>query len=536
MPEPDYEVVLHAGTVYDGTGRTPTVADVAINADSIVAVGPELGRGRVEVDARGLAVAPGFINMLSWAPETLIVDGRSQSDIRQGVTLEVFGEGVSLGPLNKAMKRHLRERQSEVTYDITWTTLDEGLRWLVERGISCNIASFVGAATLRIHEIGHADRPPTAEELERMRELARQAMREGALGVGSSLIYAPALYAATDELVALSEVAAQFGGMYISHIRNEANRLLEAIDELVEISRRSGAAAEIWHFKAAGPSNWSKQAAAIERVEAARASGLRITANMYTYTASSTGLDATMPGWVQEGGHGAWVERLRDPTVRMRLRSELSTASARGQNEFLNAEKILLVGFRNPSLRELTGKSLAQVAAMRGQSVEDTIMDLVVEDDSRVQSVFFTMSEDNVRQAIGLPWMSFCSDAGSLAPEGVFLNSSTHPRAYGSFARLLARYVRSERVLPLEEAVRRLTSFPAANLGLARRGRLAVGYFADVVVFDPTTIQDHATFEQPHQYATGVQHVFVNGQHVLKNGDHTGALPGRVLHRETSFS
>jgi N-acyl-D-amino-acid deacylase len=478
-----------------------------------------------------LAVAPGFINMLSWAPETLIVDGRSQSDIRQGVTLEVFGEGVSLGPLNQAMKRHLRERQSEVTYDITWTTLDEGLRWLVARGIACNIASFVGAATLRIHEIGHADRPPSRHELERMRELARQAMRDGALGVGSSLIYAPALYAATDELVALSEVAAQFGGMYISHIRNEGNRLLEAIDELVEISRRSGAAAEIWHFKASGASNWAKQAAAIERVEAARAAGLRVTADMYTYPASSTGLDATMPGWVQEGGHRAWVERLRDPAVRSRLRGELSTASARAENEFLSAEKILLVGFRNPALRELTGKSVAQVAAMRGRSVEDTIMDLVVEDDSRVQCVFFTMSEDNVRQAIRLAWMSFCSDAGSLAPEGIFLNTSTHPRAYGSFARLLARYVRAERVVPLEEAIRRLTSFPAANLGLVRRGRLAAGYFADVVVFDPSTIQDHATFEKPHQYATGMQHVFVNGQQVLCDGAHTGALPGRVLRR-----
>jgi N-acyl-D-amino-acid deacylase len=531
VAEPDYDVLLHGGTLYDGSGNSPVVGDLAITGDAIAAVGSVSGRGRLEVDATGLAVAPGFINMLSWAPETLIVDGRSQSDIRQGVTLEVFGEGVSLGPLNREMKQHLRERQSEVTYDIEWTTLEEGLGWLVARGISCNVASFVGAATLRIHEIGHADRPPTEDELGRMRALARQAMRDGALGIGSSLIYAPALYAGTDELVALSQVAAEFGGMYISHIRNEGNALLEAVDELVEISRRSGAPAEIWHFKAAGPANWSKQAVAVERVQAARSAGLRITADMYTYVASSTGLDATMPGWVQEGGHAAWVSRLRDPTVRSRLRAELSTSGARRENEFLNPEKILLVGFRNPGLRVLTGKTVFEVARERGTSIEDTIMDLVVEDDSRVQCVFFTMSEDNVRHAVSLPWMSFCSDAGSLAPSGVFLNTSTHPRAYGSFARLLARYVRDEKVVVLEEAIRRLTSFPAENLGLRGRGRLAPGYFADVVAFDPARIQDHATFEQPHQYATGMHHVFVNGVHVLRDGEHTGALPGRVVRR-----
>jgi N-acyl-D-amino-acid deacylase len=531
VAEPEYDVLLRGGTLYDGSGGAPVVGDVAVADAAIAAVGSVSGRGRLEVDATGLVVAPGFINMLSWAPETLIVDGRSQSDIRQGVTLEVFGEGVSLGPLNREMKQHLRERQAEVTYDIDWTTLDEGLRWLAARGISCNIASFIGAATLRIHEIGHADRPPTTDELERMCTLARQAMQNGALGIGSSLIYAPALYAGTDELVALSEVAAEFGGMYISHIRNESNKLLEAIDELIEISRRSGVAAEIWHFKAAGPANWPSQARAVERVEAARSAGLRITADMYTYPASSTGLDATMPGWVQEGGHAAWVARLREPPVRERLRTELTTSAQDGQNEFLSAEKILLVGFRNPALRGLTGKTVFEVARERGTSVEDTIMDLVVEDDSRVQCVFFTMSEDNVRTAVGLPWMSFCSDAGSLAPAGVFLNTSTHPRAYGSFARLLARYVRSERVVPLEEAVRRLTSFPAENLGLVRRGRLSPGYYADIVVFDPSTIQDHATFEQPHQYATGMHHVFVNGVHVLRDGEHTGALPGRVVRR-----
>jgi N-acyl-D-amino-acid deacylase len=469
--------------------------------------------------------------MLSWAAESLIADGRSQSDLRQGVTLEVFGEGSSLGPLNDSIRKLLRERQDEIQYEITWTTLDEGLRALTDRGVSCNVASFVGATTLRIHQVGYADRAATPDELERMRALARQAMQEGALGVGSSLIYAPALYAGTDELVALASAAAESGGMYISHIRNEGVGLLEAMDELIDISRRSGAPAEIWHFKASGPSNWHKLDAAIDRVETARRSGLRITADMYTYHASSTGLDSTMPGWVQEGGHAAWVQRLKDPAVRSRLRSELSTAGAQGHNEFLGAEKILLVGFRNKALRHLTGKTLAEVAAMRGTSVEDTIMDLIVEDDSRVASVFFTMSEDNVRKAVGLPWMSFCSDSASLAPEGVFLHTSTHPRAYGSFARLLAKYVREERVVPLEEAVRRLSAFPADNLGLERRGRLTPGSYADVVVFEPQTIQDHATFEQPHQYATGVVHVFVNGQQVLRDGEHTEALPGRVVRR-----
>ena len=525
-----FDVLVRGGTIYDGSGGPPLGGDLAITADSIASVGPSNGgRGRTEIDASGLAVAPGFINTLSWAAESLIADGRSQSDIRQGVTLELFGEGSSLGPLNDAMKATLRERQGDIRYDITWTTLDEGLQHLVRGGVSCNVASLVGAETLRVHELGYADRPPTPDELSRMRALARQAMEDGALGVGSSLIYAPACFADTNEMVALAEVVSAYGGMYFSHIRNEGKLLLEAIDELVEISRRSGAPAEIWHFKAAGPANWSKLDAAIERVEAARDEGLRITADMYTYPASSTGLDSIMPGWVQEGGHRAWVERLKDPAVRARLRHELSTASERGDNEYLSAERIVLGGFRNQALRHLTGKTLADVAGMRGTSVEDTLMDLVVEDDSRVQSVFFSMSEDNVRKAVSLPWMSFCSDAGSLAPEGVFLNTSTHPRAYGAFARLLARYVRDEQVIPLEEAIRRLTSLPADNLGLERRGRLAAGYYADVVVFDPRTIQDHAPFDRPHQYATGIHHVFVNGQQVVRNGEHTGALPGRVV-------
>ena len=524
-----YDVVIRGGTIYDGSGAPGRRGDVAIRGDSIAALGTVEGGGRVEVDATRLAVAPGFINMLSWATESLIADGRSQSDIRQGVTLEVFGEGSSLGPLTDEMKATRRERQNDIKYDIEWTTLDEGLQWLVRRGISCNVASFVGATSLRIHEIGHVNRPPSSAELDRMRGLLREAMEDGALGVGSSLIYAPAQFAATGELAALSGVAARYGGMYISHIRNEGKLLLEAIDELITISRDSGAPAEIWHFKASGPGNWHKMDQAIDRIEAAQKGGLRVTADVYTYHASSTGLDSTMPGWVQEGGHHAWVSRLKDPSVRKRVRGEMSTAGRHQENEFLSAEKILLVGFRTEKLRALMGKTVADVAAMRGTSVEDTIMDLIVEDDSRVQCVFFTMSEENVRKAVALPWVAFCSDAGSLAAEGVFLKTSTHPRAYGSFARVLGKYVRDERAMPIEDGVRRLSAFPAENLGLDRRGRLEEGYYADVVVFDPATIQDHATFEAPHQYATGVQHVFVNGVQVLENGEPTDARPGRVV-------
>jgi N-acyl-D-aspartate/D-glutamate deacylase len=528
-PAARYDVIIRGGTAYDGSGSPGLRADVAIRDDRIVAVGHVEGSARSEVDATGLAVAPGFINMLSWATESLVADGRSQSDIRQGVTLEIFGEGSSFGPLNQEMKANRRERQSEIKYDIDWTSLDEGLQWLVRRGISCNVASFVGATTLRIHEVGYVNRPPDSGELDRMRGLIREAMQDGALGLGSSLIYAPAQFAGTGELVALSQVAAEYGGMYISHIRNESKQLLEALQELISISEQSGAPAEVWHFKASGPANWSKLDPAIHLIEDARRRGLRITADVYTYSASSTGLDSTMPGWVQEGGHRAWVDRLRQPSLRARLRAELSIAAADGSNEFLSAEKILLVGFRNPALRSLTGKTVAEVAGMRGTSVEDTIMDLVVEDDSRVQCVFFTMSEDNVRKAVALPWVAFCSDAGSLAAEGVFLKTSTHPRAYGSFVRVLGKYVREEAALRLEEAVRRLSAFPAENLGLDGRGRLSEGYYADVVVFDPTTIQDHATFDAPHQYATGVQHVFVNGVQVLSHGEHTGAVPGRVV-------
>ena len=530
---PTYDVVIRHGTVYDGTGGVPAQADVAIRGDSIVAVGGAVrGRGRTEIDAAGLAVAPGFINMLSWANEDLIQDGRSQGDIRQGVTLEVMGEGESMGPLTDSMKAEAARQQGDITYPITWTTLGEYLDTLVGRGISTNVASFVGATTVRIHEIGYADRPPTPEELQRMRALVRQAMDEGALGVGSSLIYAPAFYAGTDELVALAEEAGRSGGMYISHMRSEGNRLLEAVDELITVARRARVPAEIYHLKAAGRANWGKLDSVIARVEHARAEGLRITADMYTYTAGATGLDAAMPPWVQEGGLEAWRRRLQDPAIRARVAREMRTPTNAWENLYLAAgspENVLLVGFKQDSLKPLTGKTLAEVARMRGTSPEETAMDLVVRDDSRVGTVYFLMSEDNVRREIGLPWVSFGSDAGSMTPEGVFLKSSTHPRAYGNFARLLGRYVRDEHVTTLEEAIRRLTSLAAENLKLRRRGSLRPGFYADVVVFNPDSIADHATFDRPHQFATGVVHVFVNGVQVLRGGEHTGAKPGRVV-------
>ncbi|MBI4513645.1 MAG: D-aminoacylase [Gemmatimonadetes bacterium] len=530
---PQYDVVIRNGTITDGSGSAPLVGDVAVSGDTIAAVGSLGGaRGRVEIDASGLAVAPGFINMLSWATESLIEDGRSQSDIRQGVTLEVFGEGWSMGPLNDSMKKEQVERQGDIKYPIEWTTLGAYLEHLERRGISTNVASFVGATTVRIHVLGYENRPPTPEELERMKALVRQAMEEGALGVGSSLIYAPAFYAKTDELIALAKVAGEYGGMYISHIRSEGNRLLEAVDELITIARAAGVSAEIYHLKAAGRANWGTLDDVIRKVEAARAEGLRITADMYTYTAGATGLNAMMPPWVQEGGHRKWVERLKDPAIRARLKREMSTPTSEWENLYLAAagpENVLLVEFKTDSLKYLTGKRLADVARMRGTSPEETAMDLVVRDDSRVGAVYFIMSEENVRKKIALPWVGFGSDEASQALEGVFLKSNPHPRAYGNFARVLGKYVRDEKVAPLTEAVRRLTSFPAENLKIERRGRLAPGYFADVVVFDPERIQDHATFDRPHQYATGVAHVFVNGVQVLKDGEHTGARPGRLV-------
>jgi N-acyl-D-amino-acid deacylase len=528
----DYDVVIRNGTIYDGRGGRPFTGDVAIIGDSIAAVGRVAGRGKTEIDAHGLAVAPGFINMLSWATESLIQDGRSQGDIRQGVTLEVFGEGWSMGPLNDSMRKEMIESQGDIKFPVPWTTLSQYLEHLVRLGVSPNVASFVGATTVRIHEIGYANRAPTEAELERMRALVRQAMLDGALGVGSSLIYAPAAYARTPELVALAEVAGEYGGMYISHIRNEGNHLMQAVNELISIAAEAEIRAEIYHLKASGKQNWSKMDSVIARVEQANRDGLSITADMYTYPAGSTGLDATMPPWVQEGGHRAWVGRLKDPAIRERVMREMRGEGEEFDNMFLNAgggAGILLVGFKTDSLKYLTGKTLAEVAALRGTSPEVTAMDLVIQDDSRVECVFFLMSEENVRKEVALPWVSFGSDGGSLAPEGVFLRSSTHPRAYGNFARLLGKYVRDEKIIPLEEAIRRLTSLPAANLKIRRRGALAVGQYADLAIFDPATIRDHATFEQPHQYAAGMVHVFVNGIQVLRDGEHTGARPGRVV-------
>jgi len=527
-----YDLIIRHGTIYDGSAKPPFIGDVAIQGDKIVVVGSlKNARGRTEIDATGLAVAPGFINMLSWATESLLYDGRSQSDIRQGVTLEVFGEGGSMGPLNEKMKKEMLEQQGDIKFDIKWSTLAEYLDYLVQRGISPNVASFIGATTVRIHEIGYEDRPPTPAELERMRALVRQAMEQGALGVGSSLIYAPAFYAKTDELVELCKVAAASGGMYISHMRSEGSRLEEAVDELLTIARQAGIGAEIYHLKAAGKLNWGKLDAVIAKINRARAEGLGVTADMYTYPAGGTGLDAAMPPWVQEGGLKAWIARLKDPAIRERVAREMSVATDKWENlnEAAGPEGILLVGFKSDALKPLTGKTLTQVAAMRAKSPQETAMDLVIEDDSRVGTIYFLMSEENIRKQIKLPWVSFGSDAESPAPEGPFLKSNTHPRAYGNVARLLGKYMRDEKLIPPEEAIRRLTSLPATNLKIQQRGLLKPGYFADVVIFDPAKIQDHATFEKPHQYSTGVVHVFVNGTQVLKDGEHTGAKPGRVV-------
>jgi N-acyl-D-amino-acid deacylase len=526
-------VIIRGGTIYDGSGAAPVAGDLVIQGDRVVAVGDARGwRAPVEIDATGMAVAPGFINMLSWATETLLEDPRGLSDIKQGVTLEVFGEGWSMGPITDAMRDEMIEQQGDIQFDVPWTTLGEYLEYLEARGVSPNVASFVGATTVRIHELGYENRPPTDEELERMKDLVRQGMREGALGVGSSLIYAPAFYADTPELVGLMEAAAEYGGMYISHMRSEGNQIIESVDELIHIARASGSPAEIYHLKQAGEANWYKLDQVIERVETARAEGLQITADMYTYTAGATGLDAAMPPWVQEGGYDAWANRLRDPATRRRVIAEMRTPTDEWENLMLLAgdpSRVLLVGFKADSLKHLTGMSLAAVAEERGMSPEDAAIELVIKDGSRVGTVYFLMSEDNVRRQIQLPWMAFDSDAGAPAPEGVFLRSNPHPRAYGNFARLLGRYVRDEGLIPMEEAIHKLTGFPAQNLKLRERGLLRPGYFADVVVFDPAAVRDLATFEEPHQLAEGMRHVLVNGMHVLLDGEHTGATPGRVV-------
>ncbi len=530
---PTYDVILRGGTIYDGAGAPGVVGDVAIKADRIAAIG-DLGKATAakEIDAKGKAVTPGFINVLSWATVSLLADGRSQADIRQGVTLEVFGEGVSMGPLNARMKQDMLERQGDIPYEVPWNSLGEYLTHLETRGVSCNVASFLGATTVRINVLGYQDRRPTPKELDEMRALVRQAMEEGALGIGSSLIYAPAFYADTHELIELCKVAGEYGGMYISHIRSEGNQLVEAVEELIKIASEASVPAEIYHLKAAGQENWPKRDRVIELVEQARKDGVRITADMYLYTAGSTGLNGAMPPWVQEGGLRRWIERMRDPETRKRVAKEMRTPTDEWENLLLAAgspENVLLVGFKSEALKHLTGKTLAEVAKRRGTSPEETAMDLVIEDDSRVDTVYFMMNEEDVKKNIALPWVSFGSDASSPAAEGAFLLSQPHPRTYGNFARLLGKYVRDEKVIPMEEAIRKLTGLPATNLGLTDRGFLKPGQFADVVVFDPATIIDHATYAEPHQYATGVQHVFVNGQQVLADGEHTGAKPGRAV-------
>lgn len=531
-PAPQYDLIITNGVVYDGSGGEGHRVDVAIDDDRIAAVGDlSLASADAYVDADGKAVAPGFINVLSWAVESLIEDGNGESDIRQGVTTEVFGEGVSWGPVKPEMKDYAEARQGDIKYPIEWNTLGGYLEFLENKGVSPNVASFIGATTARVSVLGYENRAPTPEELAEMQGLVAEAMEEGALGVGSSLIYAPAAYASTEELIALMQTAAQYDGMYISHLRSEGDRFEEAADELITIARESGAPAEIYHLKAAGTQNWPKMDRVIAKIEAARAEGLKITTDMYTYTAGATGLDAMMPPWVQEGGYEAWAERLKDPLIREQLIVEIATPQ-NWENLYLaagGADQLLLIGFKNDALKPLTGKSLAEVAAMRGKGPIETAMDLVVEDGSRVGTAYFIMSEENIRKKIVLPYMSFGSDAGAPAPKPPFTLSGNHPRAYGNFARVYAKYVREDGILTVGEAVRKMTSLPAENLKLRERGRLQEGYFADIVIFDPETIQDHSTFDDPHQYSTGVNAVWVNGVQVLKDGDHTGARPGRAL-------
>jgi N-acyl-D-amino-acid deacylase len=529
----DFDVIIRNGAVYDGAGGKAQHVDLAIKGDRIAGVGDfKNAKAKTMIDASGLAVAPGFINMLSWSTESLIQDGRSQSEIRQGVTTEIMGEGESMGPVNDRVREFMLKNQADIKYEIKWNTLAEYLQYLERRGVSCNVASFVGATTIRANVIGFDDRTPTPQELDQMRELVRKEMEAGALGIGTSLIYPPAFYAKTEELIELCKVAARYKGKYISHMRSEGNQLFEAFDELVRIAREANIPAEVYHIKAAGQKNWPKVDELLSRIEAAQKEGLNIRANMYTYTAAGTGLDACLPPWTEDGGYPALFKRLRDPATREKIAAEVKIDSDKWENLYLAAgspEKILLVGFKSEKLKPLTGKTLAEVAKMRGKDPIDTAMDLIAEDESRIGTIYYLMSEDNVKKELSKPWISFGSDEASQAPEGVFLKSNAHPRAYGNFARVLGEYVRDEKVLSMPDAVHRLSGLPATNLGLDHRGFLKDGMFADVVVFDPATIADHATFEKPHQYATGVKHVFVNGVQVIKDGQHTGAKPGRAL-------
>jgi N-acyl-D-amino-acid deacylase len=529
----NFDVIIRGGLVYDGSGSAPIRADLGINGDRITAIGNlKSANAKTVVDATGLAVAPGFINMLSWSVDSMIIDGKSQGELRQGVTTQIFGEGDSMGPLTEVMRKRRLEAQGDMKYDIPWTTLAEYLMFLEKRGVSQNVASYIGATTIREYVIGLEDKKATPEQMDQMRELVRREMEAGALGIGTSLIYAPAFYAPTEELIEMCKVAAKYKGKYISHMRSEGNRLTEAVEELIRISREGGLPAEIYHLKAAGASNWPKMDKVIAMVNDARRSGLKITADMYTYPAGSTGLDAAMPPWAEDGGYEALFKRLQDPETRKKIATAITTPTNEWENLYLSAgspDRILLVEFKSDKLKPYTGKTLGEVAKMRGKSPEETIMDLVLEDRSRVGTVYFMMDEENIKKQIRLPWVSFGSDAASMSPEDPFIKSSTHPRAYGNFARLLGKYVREEKVITLQEAIRRLSGLPATNLELDHRGFLKAGMFADVVVFDPATIADRATFQKPHQFAVGVKHVFVNGTQVIKDGEHTGAKPGRAL-------
>lgn len=531
---PAYSLIISGGIVYDGSGAPGRMADVGIRHDRIASVGDLQDASAAErIDARGFAVAPGFINMLSWSTESLLVDGRSQGEIRQGVTTQIFGEGDSMGPLTDEMRTRRLEAQGDLKFEIPWTSLGDYLRYLEKKGVAQNVASFIGATTVREYVIGLEDRKATPRQLDAMRALVRREMEDGALGIGSSLIYAPAFYATTEELIEMCKVAAQYSGKYISHMRSEGNRLEEAVAELLRIAREAKIPAEIYHLKAAGARNWSKMDKVLATIEAARKGGLKITADMYMYPAGATGLDAAMPPSALDGGYEALFKRLRDPAYRRQIAREIVTPTDTWENLYLAAgspDRILLVDFKNDALKPLTGKSLAEVARMRGKEPAETIMDLVLEDRSRVGTVYFMMSEENLTKQIRKPWVSLGSDAGSMATEGVFLKSSAHPRAYGNFARLLGKYVRDEKAITLADAVHRLSGLPATNLELDGRGFLRPGMYADVAVFDPATIADRATFEKPHQYAVGMKHVFVNGRQVLKDGEHTGALPGRALY------
>jgi N-acyl-D-amino-acid deacylase len=528
-----YDVIIRNGMIYDGNGKEPYKGDIGIKNDTIAFIGDlSKATAKNEIDANGNAVAPGFINMLSWATQSLIEDGRSQSDIRQGVTLEVMGEGWSMGPFNPSMKEREQKSQGDIKYKIEWNTLGEYLNFLEKKGVSCNFASFVGATTIRDYVIGEDNREPTAPELDSMKLLVRQAMEEGALGVGSSLIYPPAFFAKTEELIELCKEASKYGGSYISHMRSEGSKLHEAVQELITIAREANIHAEIYHLKAAGKDNWGKMDSVIRRVERARAEGLNVTADMYTYIAGGTGLTATMPPGLQDGGFGKLRERLQDPAIRQQLKNDMNSKTDKWENFYYavgTPENILVVGFKQDSLKKYIGKSLAAVAKLRGKSPEETAMDLIVQDSTRVECIYFLMDENNVKKQIAIPWVSFGSDEGSYEPAGVFLKFNPHPRAYGNFARVLGKYVRDEKIISLQEAIRKLSKLPATNLKLQKRGELKVGSFADIVIFDPAKIKDNATFDKPHQYAEGMIHVFVNGAQVLKDGEHTGAKPGRFV-------